>query len=467
MRGKLFLFGTGKISKRYTELFKQISVEIVGYIDNDREKWGTYFYGKKVDGPQKLLQEKDPDIFIACSAQDEISIQLSEMNLEKCIVSMNQIIDISDKSVIDNIMLKNLMLDRCREKSIIIDNLNGKWGGAEDWSHIMVSALAERGYDVYVVEHTKQPPAEGLEKNTLYITMDEENEYCIYSELIKLLMIRRPFILFNVKNSELLWAAVTIKQRYPKESFIVSSILNDAIYDKFCEWDDHIDLYLCISSRIQENLVHLYHVDRRKVHCRTPFIEKIRIINKIYSIENDKPLKVGYPCRLIAYQKRADMIPKLIMYLEQNNVNYVLNIAGDGPCEIRINEFVESNQLHSKVKMYGRLSRTELYDFLDEQDVYLNISEFEGTSLTMLEAMASGCVPVVTNVSGVSDFIENRINGFTVNVGDLEKISEHIAFLDHNRYMLAKYGGKSMQIVQEKCRLSEYIDDIEEIIKFV
>ena len=106
--------------------------------------------------------------------------------------------------------------------------------------------------------------------------------------------------------------------------------------------------------------------------------------------------------------KPSDLIPELLMYLEEKEVNYVLNIAGDGPCEMMIKEYVEKNQLYKRVNLYGRLTRTGLFDFLDHQDVYLNFSEFEGTSLTMLEAMASGCEQVVTKVSGVSDFIMNE-----------------------------------------------------------
>jgi len=46
-------------------------------------------------------------------------------------------------------------------------------------------------------------------------------------------------------------------------------------------------------------------------------------------------------------------------------------------------------------------------------DVCVLVSEYEGTSVSMLEAMAAGCVPVVTKVSGTADVIQPGINGFT------------------------------------------------------
>lgn len=466
MQGKLYLFGTGKLSGKYTEFFKRISIEIEGYIDNDKNKWGTYFYNKKIYSPSVLQQIESPCIFIACAAEEEISSQLARMNLAKYIVPMSQIMRSRSQEIVNIAYAEESITNRQEDMTIVIDNLNGTWGGAEDWSHIVALSLLDREYEVSIVEHTEQPRVEGLEKNTVYINIKSEDEYRIYMDLVTILLRRKPFVLFNVRNSELLWAAVAIKQVYPNEVYIISSILNDAIYKKFYEWDDSIDLYLCISSRIQDNLVNLHRVDKRKVRCRTPFIETIRKVNRIYNINSMEPLKIGYPCRLVEYQKRADLIPKLIMYFEEKNINYLLNIAGDGPCEKLISEYVEKKHLQAKVKMYGKLSRVELYDFLNQQDVYLNFSEFEGTSLTMLEAMASGCVPVVTNVSGVSDFIENEVNGLIVDVGNLEAIAECIAFLDKNRYKLEEYGSKSMHIVQENCKKDDYIDDIEAMIDF-
>ena len=467
MQRKLFLFGTGKISQVYSEFIGKMSIDIEGYVDNDKTKWGSYFFGKQVCEPEILRQITHPCILIACAAKKEVSAQISQMNLEKYIISFKEIISFSSREIVNRACPTGSQTDIRSAETIIVDNLNGTWGGAEDWSHMVAASLLKRSYEVYVVEHTKQPSVFELKENIMSIDSDGKDIYYVYLKLVELLMKKKPFILFNVRNSELLWAAVAIKQIYPKEVRIISSILNDAIYEEFYEWDDSIDLYLCISSKILENMVKQHKLDNKKVYCRTPFIEKIRKVNKTYHIEDDEPLRIGYPCRLVHFQKRSDLIPELLMYLEEKEVNYVLNIAGDGPCEMMIKEYVEKNQLYKRVNLYGRLTRTGLFDFLDHQDVYLNFSEFEGTSLTMLEAMASGCVPVVTNVSGVSDFIMNEANGLIADVGDLEKISEYIAFLDRNRYKLVEYGERCMRIVQEKCNMDDYMDDIEKILKSI
>ncbi len=467
---KLFLFGTGKIAKKYTQVLKQLPVEIEGYVDNNKSKWGTRFFDKKICSPDALGQALNPYILIACAAREEIVKQLEEMGLAEQVVSFCQILKCYNQILMDTAMAGfdqqvNTTPKASADGCIVIDNFYGNWGGAEDWCHVVASAFIEQGNKVFVIENKRQPYVERLDKNIIHIDTEEKNNYQIYQELVQMLMHIKPFILFNVWNSELLWAAATIKYTYPEEVFIISSVLNDDSYGEWQAWEEMTDKYVCISSKIQRNLMERCGIKREKVCHISPFIEKIRVVNRRYSTEETEPVKIGYPCRLEKEQKRADLIPWLLADLESRKVHYVLNIAGDGSCEKEIEEYIEKNCLHQKVKLHGKLTKTELTDFLDCQDIYLNFSEYEGTSLTMLEAMASGCVPVVTNVSGVDDFIESGINGLIADVGDLEKIAEYIASLDQDRNMLAEYGHKCMNIVHEKCRLDKYIANIQKELK--
>ena len=466
---KLFLFGTGKISKKYTQILNHLPVEIEGYVDNDKVKWGSFFGGEKIFSPDVLERVTNSHILVACAAKEEIEKQLAEMGLTKRVVSFWQVLKLYSNVLLGTGMTSidqqiNTGKKSLADRTIVIDNFYGSWG-AEDWCHVVASALIEQNSNVFVIENKRQPYIERLDKNIIHIDTEGKSNYQIYQEFVHVLMNIGPFVLFNVWNSELLWAAATIKYVYPEDAFIISSVLNDGSYEEWHEWEEITDKYICISSKIQRNLVGWDKIKGEKVCYISPFIEKIRVVNRRYSTEESEPIKIGYPCRLERAQKRADLIPQLIEYLEVRQVHYVLNIAGDGLCGKEIEKYVEKKCLYEKVKFYGKLTRTELTDFLDCQDIYLNFSEYEGTSLTMLEAMASGCVPVVTNVSGVDDFIESGINGLIADVGDLGKIAEHIVSLDKNRNILAEYGQKCMDKVSRKCSLDKYIANIQEELK--
>lgn len=460
---KLFLFGAGQISQTYTEFLGRLSVEIYGYVDNDANRWGTYFFDRKIYSPD-ILEKEEALVLIACADIESITAQLAQMRVQNKIVTIEHII----RKTIEQIKVseKHHEWDEkfdYKSRNIIVDNLDGSWGGAEDWAHKLALFLSQRGYSINLIENIGSPTESSLEQITSKLNKKNES---IYFELVDMLLKQKPFTLINIWSSEVLWAASYIKRLYPGEVQIISSVLNDQeiFYHHQCEWDGFIDSYLCISGRIKNNLTNLYGINESKVYYKEPFVEYREYSRHKYNMQYGKKLQIGYPCRLTCEQKRADLLPKLIELLEKRNIDYVLNIAGEGPCESQIKEYIENKKLNNKVKLYGRLTRVELLNFLNRQDIYLNYSEFEGTSLTMLEAMASGCVPVVTKVSGVEDFIENMVNGMISEVGNLESIADNIEFLDKNREKIGEYGSKSKSVISFKCNLNDYIDYVEDLI---
>ena len=56
-------------------------------------------------------------------------------------------------------------------------------------------------------------------------------------------------------------------------------------------------------------------------------------------------------------------------------------------------------------------------DLYSQSDFYLSFSRFEGSPLPPLEAMACGCIPILTSV-GVEDYLVDRENGFLVQPDD-------------------------------------------------
>ena len=51
-------------------------------------------------------------------------------------------------------------------------------------------------------------------------------------------------------------------------------------------------------------------------------------------------------------------------------------------------------------------------DYLNHADAFCLTSLFEGLPITLIEAMACGCIPVCTPVSGVIDIIRDGETGF-------------------------------------------------------
>lgn len=78
-----------------------------------------------------------------------------------------------------------------------------------------------------------------------------------------------------------------------------------------------------------------------------------------------------------------------------------------------------------------------------ESDIGILVSEKEGTAVSMLEAMAHGCVPVVTRAIGTSAVIQEGVNGFSVAFGCWQEMAEIIDRLHQQRSRLCEIGRKA------------------------
>ncbi len=78
---KLIIFGTGKSGEKLTDILGVQNISY--YIDNNKEKQGSFFLGKSVFSPDKLLEEGTDKVFvlIASMYHKEIGDQLREMGL--------------------------------------------------------------------------------------------------------------------------------------------------------------------------------------------------------------------------------------------------------------------------------------------------------------------------------------------------------------------------------------------------
>lgn len=460
----IILWGTGKIAEQYEKIILPSDINIVAYIDNNPEKWGMMRNHKLIMKPEDINSFSYTPILIACADNLEVEKQIRSINKEQHIISF--------QDLLREIFVEHIVPIDTKEKAkechcLVIDNLYGSWGGAEDWCHRIGYELYKREWEVTIFEGRNSIKCEPLLNDRIYRVDMDGDIYLRHQYLVEILEEMRPFVFINIWGRDLLWAAVAVKKKYPNDVRIISSILNDVsqMYEINNVWEQDIDRYICISKRIADNLKNVYNIPVQKVFHKEPFIESRQEVERTYSLDQEMPIKVCFPCRLVKNQKRAHLIPNIIQGLySEVGYHFEFNIVGEGECEKQIKEFVQRNKLDQYVKFWGKVSKDKLILLLNQQDVYLNISEYEGTSLTMLEALASGCVPVVTNVSGVEEYIVNKKNGFISEIENIDDIINNLITLEKNRKLLLDYGSICEKQIRTRCQLDKYIDFLEDMI---
>lgn len=467
MEKSIILFGTGQYGQLYTQIMEEFSVPIVCYADNDQKKWGTDFLEKKIIAPAELTVYSNVPILIACLNTHDIFVQLKKMGLSHRVIFIHQLKIENQKKLYGFYHFDQKSCNNV-EASVWIDNFEGNWGGIEDWSHDVVMMLRKENVQAFVLESCNQNvQRDELEQFIIRVDRNLQQWLTTHLQLIHVLYSKMPFVLFNNRSREVLYAAEILKCLYPDQVKIIT-VLHcdlDRCFKEHAAWDSYIDKYLCISSMIQRNFCMQQRIGADRTVVRTNIIASDPI-EREYT-KKEEAIRIAFACRLAKEQKRADLLPEIIERLEQSQLNYQVEIAGDGECAEYLQEYVKKNHLEMKVKYLGFIPKQQMGEYWKRQDIYLNLSEYEGLSLAMLEAMSYGAIPVVTKVSGVDDIIENGVNGFTYEMNDLDGIANGIIYLGKHKELLRMFGNEIRKTLKKKCDERDYIRFFHNLIRSV
>jgi glycosyltransferase involved in cell wall biosynthesis len=101
-----------------------------------------------------------------------------------------------------------------------------------------------------------------------------------------------------------------------------------------------------------------------------------------------------------------------------------LTIVGDGECRSELEALVIELGLQGSVRFIGAVA--DVTASLQTADVFVSTSISEGMSNALLEAMSFGLMPLVSDVSGVADMVDDGISGLLFAAGDLAAFTKRL-----------------------------------------
>lgn len=119
-----------------------------------------------------------------------------------------------------------------------------------------------------------------------------------------------------------------------------------------------------------------------------------------------------------------------------------LLIVGDGELRNKLEAFAKDLGISNNVVFGGEVDNVS--ELLHLMDIFVLSSTYEGISITILEAMASGKAVVATNVGGNPEIIINGETGILVPLNDKDTMAQTIITLlkDRNRAFIMGMKGK-------------------------
>ncbi len=82
---------------------------------------------------------------------------------------------------------------------------------------------------------------------------------------------------------------------------------------------------------------------------------------------------------------------------------------------------------NGRIEMIGFVEREELRDAMTGAEIFVSVPSSDGTSVALLQAMAAGCFPIVSDLPTQREWIEDGINGFRVPLHRPDLLAERIA----------------------------------------
>lgn len=239
--------------------------------------------------------------------------------------------------------------------------------------------------------------------------------------------------LYKIKDAKKIWGPVGGAQVTPKALKIYEK---NRIYASFREFINKtrtidpfyrrkvklFDLIYCINSETQEQISKI-------IGKKCPHLPEMALKDKFRNLEitkkNSDKVKILFVGRLI--EKKGVLLLIDVIKKIPNDVDYELNIYGEGPLEERLNQLINKYNLSQKVFLKGSLSYNEISLAYQDADIFIMPSLRETSGNVLIEAMAHS-LPIISFNSSYCKILNDIHCGIFINTNqDLEDIKDEMA----------------------------------------
>lgn len=174
-------------------------------------------------------------------------------------------------------------------------------------------------------------------------------------------------------------------------------------------------------------------------------IKEKKLIKKSFDIENKSIVYMGR----LSYEKSIDKIIKAFALMLEKKPNLKLMLIGDGPEKQKLENLAKELNIKEKIIFTGFLYKNELVRALWANDIFLSACKNENMPLSVAQAMAIGLPLVMVKENGLSELINEKVNGFFCKTDDPEDMAKKTLKLLSNSILLKKFSAGSRKMALE------------------
>ncbi len=155
----------------------------------------------------------------------------------------------------------------------------------------------------------------------------------------------------------------------------------------------------------------------------------------------------------------------------KNEISHNLIIIGDGPERPSLETLVDELGLHSRIHFTGwisadkKLQHYEKCSFFVLPAVYDKQGDIEGLGVVLIEAMSCYKPVIASNAGGITDIVEDGVNGLLVPPGDVQALARAIKKFAQDADLRKRMGEKARKVIDEKFNWNRIVSDLISLYK--
>jgi glycosyltransferase involved in cell wall biosynthesis len=180
-----------------------------------------------------------------------------------------------------------------------------------------------------------------------------------------------------------------------------------------------------------------------------------------FSVPEDR-FVVGWVGRMTAVKRLEDVLKGFRELLNTHSDAY-LCLVGDGPDRNRMERLAHELGIMRRCLFVGY--QDDVGRFYELFDVLVLPSANEGTPVSVIESLAAGRPVVATGVGGVPDVVEDGVDGFLVDAGDVGAIGARLSELAGDVDLRRTMADAGQSRMRDRYAVERLVDDVDRLYR--
>jgi glycosyltransferase involved in cell wall biosynthesis len=146
----------------------------------------------------------------------------------------------------------------------------------------------------------------------------------------------------------------------------------------------------------------------------------------------------------------VDVLAKAFVKVAAANPKVNLILLGGGSQSAKIRQILINGGVLNRVHFGGHVAQADLPRWYQMADLYISPSHVDGSSVSLMEALASGLPCLVSDIPGNKEWIVEGENGWLFRDGDVNDLAEKILYTIKNRKLFHQIGESARKTAEQK-----------------